>query len=128
MTTVISVRGRNRAELLADPSFVYVGRRCAGWPASIWGNPFKVASPVWGDPIRGDEVSDVQTAVERFEAYLRSNAELMARLPELRGKTLGCWCVNWNGRGEPKKSCHAVVLARMINPVERDLFGEEPNQ
>lgn len=123
MTTVISVRGRIPNELRADPNFIYVGRQCAGWPRSIWGNPFKVASPVWGDPIRGDEVSDPQTAVQRFETYLRRNADLMARLSELRGKVLGCWCVNWDGHGEPKRPCHAVVLARMVNPVERDLFG-----
>ena len=123
MTTVISVRGRTPDELRADPNFVYVGRACAGWPASIWGNPFRVASPRWGDPIRPGDEATAGTAVEKFAAYLRANPDLMARLPELRGKVLGCWCVNWDGTGEPKRPCHAVVLARMVNPVERDLFG-----
>lgn len=112
MATVISVRGRNQAELLADPSFVYVGRACAGWPASIWGNPFKVT-----------DATPVSSAVDLFAEWLGRNEELLARLPELRGKTLGCWCVNWNGHGEPRKACHAVVLARMVNPVQRTLFS-----
>ena len=48
-TSVVSVRGRDRSELLADPDFVYVGRLYSPrgnrggcrWPATIWGNPFK---------------------------------------------------------------------------------------
>jgi hypothetical protein len=44
-TRVINVRGRDRAELEADPDFVYVGRRTrGGWPDSPWGNPFHVSA------------------------------------------------------------------------------------
>lgn len=97
MTTVITVRSRDRAALLADPSFVYVGRRCAGWLASPWGNPFK-----------GPE------AVSRFAEWLGRNEKLLSRLPELKGKTLGCWCGTWKP-GEPEIPCHAVVLAKLAD-------------
>jgi len=92
-TTVISVRGRNRDELLVDLNFVYVGRAMprAGWRASIFANPYTIAQYK-------------ALAVPCFKASLEAGLnglpvpgsypkhfELIARaLPELRGKTLGC--------------------------------------
>jgi hypothetical protein len=104
-TTVISVRGRNHAVLLADPGFVYVGRavRWTQWEASIWGNPF-IAGEYEGD-----------NAAERYRRYVLSRPELMRRLGELRGKTLGCWCGSY-----PENlylGCHAVVLAELADNV-----------
>ena len=137
MTTVISVRGRNRRDLEADPSFVYVGRRCRGWPGSIWGNPFGRVMP--------RAKTDFQAAL--FSGWLREQGLAMAilatapkssgiteasasearrlileRLPELRGKTLGCWCGDWRP-GEPEIPCHAVVLANLANAIE-DVVGD----
>jgi hypothetical protein len=105
---VISVRDRDRAALLADPDFVYVGRRCAGWPASPFANPFKVA----------DFPGGPRAAVAHYAAHLRSGSVyargVLAALPSLRGKTLGCWCGSWSP-GEPEIACHAVVLARLAD-------------
>lgn len=124
-TIVISVRGRNREALLADPDFVYVGRRCAGWPASPWGNPFKVGPMPRGQHgftlgTGTDKCPTAEEAVRRFEDYLRRggmahpphNFVMRDRIAELRGKTLGCWCGDWMP-GEPEIACHAVVLARL---------------
>lgn len=107
-TTVISVRGKTPAELLKDPDFVYVGRQCAGWSRSIWGNPWKY--PRFRD------------ARDRFEfAMLHVDGEpwdtLRRRLPELAGKRLGCWCGSWEP-GQPDIGCHAVVLAELANDLE----------
>lgn len=73
---------------------VYVGR------PSQWGNPIPV-SPSY------DRDADPDRILERYEAYVRANPNLMAALPELRGKVLGCWCA-------PQR-CHADVLVRMAN-------------
>lgn len=111
-TTVISVRGRNRDELLADPDFVYVGRsvRWTEWTASIWGNPFTAGEYPGED------------AVDRYRRYILASPELMARLGELRGKTLGCWCGDFDGFGdlfgEPGFRCHALVLAELADSWE----------
>ena len=67
---------------------VYIGR------PSVWGNPFRVGR----DGTRDDVVT-------KYEAWLRTQPELMAQLPELRGKTLGCWC--------KPLPCHGDVLARV---------------
>lgn len=71
---------------------VYVGRG----RGSRWGNPFK--SP--RDGSRDDVIA-------KYERWLVGQPELMAALPELRGKVLGCWCA--------PKPCHADVLLRLAN-------------
>lgn len=116
LTTVISVRGRKRDELLADPSFVYVGRRCAGWPASIWGNPFRV----------GDLMPDgagKMTAAQAIAMYqIHIEAQIIERphvysLDAIRGKTLGCWCGSWRP-GDHGIQCHALILAMLADATE----------
>jgi hypothetical protein len=63
---------------------------------SKWGNPFVIGR----DGTRDDVVA-------RYEAWLLAQPELVAALPELAGKTLGCWCA--------PRACHGDVLARLAN-------------
>lgn len=69
---------------------VYIGR------PSKWGNPFVVGR----DGTR-------EEVIAKFGRYLLSNDELMVALPELRGKTLGCWCA--------PKPCHGDYLLEVAN-------------
>jgi hypothetical protein len=69
---------------------VYIGR------PSKWGNPFVIGR----DGTRDDVIA-------RYEAWLLEQPELLAALPELAGKTLGCWCA--------PHACHGDVLARLAN-------------
>jgi hypothetical protein len=69
---------------------VYIGR------PSKWGNPFVIDR----DGTRDDVIA-------RYEAWLLEQPELLAALPELAGKTLGCWCA--------PHACHGDVLARLAN-------------
>lgn len=91
--SVIHVKG-------ASPDAVYIGRY--NWmhnlPKSKWANPFKIGKD--GDR---DEV------IAKFRRYLIGNDELMSALPELRGKTLACWC--------KPAPCHGDVLAQMVNEL-----------
>ena len=72
---------------------VYIGR------PSKWGNPFSIGK----DGSRED-------VINRYYTYLMENESLMADLPELKGKVLGCWC--------KPKACHGDVLAQMANRSE----------
>lgn len=132
MTTVITVRGQDRATLIADPSFVYVGRRCAGWKQSMWGNPFKPgddsmkafrlvtshATSRFEMPYSGDGTLTAVDCVRWYEALIRSCAAMQTHLPSIRGKRLGCWCGRWSP-GEQDLLCHAVVLAKLTNELGR---------
>lgn len=72
------------------PFDVYIGR------PGFWGNPFVIGRD-----------GDRETVIRRYEAWLLKQPHLLARLPELRGKVLGCWCA--------PQPCHGDVLVRLAN-------------
>jgi len=74
-----------------EPHDIYIGR------PSRFGNPFVIGR----DGTR-------EEVIAKYEAWLRTQPELMAALPALRGKVLGCWC--------SPQACHGDVLARLANP------------
>lgn len=93
MTTVVRVNRRNK-------NFdVYIGRAWAGLPNSKWSNPFHI-----GKHGSREEV------ITKYEQYVRSRPELMATLPELKDKVLGCWC--------KPEACHGDVLARLADATK----------
>jgi hypothetical protein len=143
-TTVINVRGRDRAALLADPDFVYVGRAAsrAGWHHSPFGNPFGGAAVRPEDAVK-EYASRIEAAIsatelgQREEPAFREIARwhrgehafwvaIVEALPSLRGKRLGCWCCDWDGTGEPPKPCHAVVLAKLADALGPQSPGPAP--
>ena len=71
-----------------EPFDIYIGR------PSRWGNPFKVGR----DGTR-------EEVIAKYRTYVLSRPDLVAVLPELQGKVLGCWCAP-----EP---CHGDVLAEL---------------
>lgn len=80
-----------------NPQFdIYIGRQCymGGWklPRSKWYNPFTNRK-------YGDAVCDM------YRDYVESRSDLLASLPELSGKKLGCWC-------HPNR-CHGHVLQEL---------------
>lgn len=97
-TTVVNLKGHR-----GDPGYadvVYVGRalRRGGWdlPASPLANPFRP----------GPDGSRAQVLAE-YRAYLLDRPDLLALLPALRGRRLGCWCA-------PER-CHAEVIADLAD-------------
>lgn len=76
---------------------IYIGR------GSLWGNPFSHKQGTLAKKVVGSR----KEAIEKYEEYLLSNEELMSKLPELKGKILGCWC--------SPSSCHGDVLIRYAN-------------
>lgn len=76
---------------------VYIGRPQKNQdPAECpWGNPFEVR--VYGR----------DKCIEMYKEWFPKQAHLMARLPELKGKRLGCFCTPNN--------CHGDFLAQLAN-------------
>lgn len=97
------VRIRRAGGVVIQDCDVYIGRECTmgGWniPRSKWANPYTVKS-----------CGSVDNALESYRRYLAKKPELMSALPELAGKTLGCWC-----KPEP---CHGDVLVELFNQME----------
>ena len=86
-----------------EPYDVYIGR------PSKWGNPF----------VNGED-GNRDAVIALYETWIRQQPDLMAALPELRGKTLGCWCA--------PQACHGDVLIRLVDEIEAPDFGpvEDP--
>ena len=104
------VRIRRKGGRVVQDCDVYIGRRMTmgGWnlPASPWANPFTAR-----------ECGSRAGAARRYEEWLKNERpDLLARLPELRGKRLGCWC--------KPDACHGDVLARLADGGPSMLSGK----
>jgi Domain of unknown function (DUF4326) len=101
-TTVVNLKGH-----LNDPDYadvVYVGRTMhrGGW--HLEGSPF-------ASPFRPGKDGTREEVVAAYREWLLSRPDLLATLPELRGRRLGCWCV--------PQPCHAQVLAELADQENR---------
>jgi hypothetical protein len=89
---------------VVKPYDIYIGRSCymGGWKleTSEWHNPFKVKE--YG----------IQKALELYYQYIINKPELMAKLPTLKGKILGCFC----GDG-PQALCHGNILVYLVSQL-----------
>ena len=77
-TTVVNVRH--------EKCDIYIGR------GSIWGNPYIMKSE-----------TDRTSVIKKYAHYILMRPDLLAKIGELKGKKLGCYCA--------PKSCHGHVLA-----------------
>jgi hypothetical protein len=80
----------NKQDAQAGGPSTYIGR------PSIWGNPFVIGR----DGTRRDVIA-------KYEAWLTTQPDLVARLPSLAGRNLVCWCA--------PLGCHGDVLLRLAN-------------
>jgi alkylated DNA repair dioxygenase AlkB len=80
---------------MRDAFDVYIGRKNDknSLPESKWANHF------YGE---GWETN--------YRAWVLSRPDLLAALPELKGKILGCWC-----KGTSRTSCHGDILAELAD-------------
>lgn len=72
------------------PFDVYVGR------------PFK-----WGNPFIMGQDGNRAEVIQKYREWIKTQPDLLKALPELRGKTLACWC--------HPLACHADVLEELSN-------------
>lgn len=95
---------------ISDKNNVYIGRDMSyyipGAVGSVWGNPFVVAKP--GKKYKTNiKLYSLDESLIKYKQYIESNPTLLARLHELNGKVLGCWC-------KPNR-CHGDVLIELVN-------------
>ena len=102
-----------------EPYEVYIGRGGprTGEKQSKWHNPYVVGKD-----------GDREECIESFRRYLKASP-LMAELPEIRGKILGCHCGPEGGltKDDPLR-CHGQVLLRLANAEDGLLDDEEESE
>ncbi len=89
----------NRHTDTIPPDAIYIGR------PSKWGNPFKVNDPLM--PSGLTRLQRQQKVVDEYRQYIMNNPELLAQLPELKGKDLVCFC--------KPLPCHGDILLELAN-------------
>ncbi|VBB17750.1 protein of unknown function DUF4326 [Yasminevirus sp. GU-2018] len=93
----------------SSENHVYIGRDMSfyvpGTVGSIWQNPFPVAKSD-KEYKSGRPRYTLDESLKLFREHIESSPDLIAKLPELKGKTLGCWC-------KPNR-CHGDILIEMI--------------
>ncbi len=72
---------------------VYIGR------PSEFGNPFEIGK----DGTRAEVIA-------KYKEYLLASPVLMAKLKDLKGKRLGCWCY--------PLPCHGDVIVELIHTTQ----------
>lgn len=97
-TRVVNVRS-------GEPYDVYIGRANGRYrlPQSKWANLFVP----WN---RSDAARAL--VIARYREHLLGFPEMVAELPELRGKVLACWCA--------PLPCHGDVLAELADAATGD--------
>jgi hypothetical protein len=75
--------------LYKEPYETYIGR------GSKWGNPFRIGA----DGTRDD-------VIIAYAKWVVNQPSLMAALPELEGKVLGCYC--------KPAACHGDILIALV--------------
>jgi hypothetical protein len=112
MAEVVHLRRRGGVEVVSCD--VYIGRPMyqGGW---------RLAGSKWANPFRIGPDGDRAAVLAKYEAHVRQSPQLLADLPELRGKRLGCWCVEATCLVCRKRrgacdhlSCHGEVLLRLL--------------
>src|SRR3954454_19950949 len=100
MPIVVNLTGTPRKSNQVGPNEVYIGRQARnGWRKSKWANPFRLPH---------NPTTEKRTEViAMYRRGLQGQSELMASLPELRGKDLLCWCA--------PEACHGDVLIELAN-------------
>jgi hypothetical protein len=90
MTRVVNLRHEEYDVLIARPS--------------KWGNPFQI----------GRDGSREQV-ITMYEIHLRRRPDLLASLPELAGKRLGCHC--------KPEACHGDVLVKLLREMNLSYYN-----
>lgn len=86
------------------PYDIYIGRKNGDLPASIWANSHQI----------GKDGTREEVVLKYYRDTL-DNPELMARIHELRNRTLGCWCKT---KDDPHALCHGDVLVALAEGRE----------
>ena len=83
-----------------EPFDIYIGR------PSKWGNPYSHKQGTLAE----FSIPTVQEAVNKYAEWILTQPDLIAALPELKDKILGCWC-----KIKGDEPCHGDILLSLAN-------------
>lgn len=110
-TSVIDLHGRRGHPAYdpdLNPNVIYVGRY-QGWGAGriLHGHPL-------GNPF-GVKRYGLHESLVKYTDWFTGNPGRVALATTLRGKTLGCWCI------DTRPACHALIVAAVADDRPDDI-------
>lgn len=81
-----------------EPYDIYCGR---------YNKRYNLQQSKWANPYVIGKDGEREEVIEKYRLFLNCKPDLLCALPELKGKTLGCWC------DYPKENCHCSILIDM---------------
>ena len=112
MTTVVNIKTTPDFNPTKNPNDIYIGRYYHSlydaFPSSRWHNPYRIGTYL--NRITGitEEITR-EDSIRMYRDYITSNPKMMAFLPELKGKRLGCWC--------KPLACHGDILIELVESI-----------
>jgi Domain of unknown function (DUF4326) len=97
-TTVVNLKGHRADAGFAD--VVYVGR-------ALYRGGWQLATSPLANPYRPGRDGTREEVVAAYRVHLLGRPDLLALLPRLQGRRLGCWCA--------PLPCHADVIAELAD-------------
>lgn len=64
----------------------------------------------WGNPFRIGRDGDRDEVIEKYREWINTQPQLLAQLPMLKGKRLGCYCRPFR--------CHGDILAELAEACD----------
>lgn len=102
----------NLKEWMDDSNNVYIGRKGIVF---INGERYPKKDSIWANPFRIDKINTREDVIYQYENYLKDkidkNIITTEMIKNLKGKNLGCWCVEDN-ICYPR--CHGDIIIDMI--------------
>lgn len=97
---------------------VYIGRQnyYKRLPRSMWANPYRIGE-------HGDRTECIVYYRAEFLPFT-GRKDLLAKLPELRGKALACWCRHDGEEPTEENACHGDVLVALLDRHTDDELRE----
>jgi hypothetical protein len=86
------------------PDHVYIARKGVVF---INGERYPKQDSIWANPFKIGRDGTREEILQKYRQYIQSNPLLLALLPELQGKILGCWC--------KPAACHGDILMELVD-------------
>jgi len=68
---------------------------------------YELAESKWANPFIIGKHGTREEVIDKFRLKINCEPDLLLELPELKGKTLGCWC------NFPEEDCHCRILLEL---------------
>jgi len=111
-TTVVNIKYEYNYDIYIGRGFCPLTRK-----ESIWGNPYSHKEK----SIAKYKTTSIEESLKKYKEYVLNSPILLKKLSELKGKILGCWCVekNWKQKNNISEyKCHGEILIDLLNEIK----------